>query len=203
MALSMHHLAVFHSPQPSTSVRLWLARVRVLSLPIHQLAVMTSWYMCSPSRVLHPCLVQLASEMSKLSPDARRYAITDPTAMRGSPHPPPLVPLHSGLTNAPYEFMSGDTYLNPLRASLPTPTFPETTFPLDNPLLFRKHAVEMPPPARTLNVTVILGRPFPAAFPSGRDHVCGRPCVPCQPASRRASGREKKKSLHTCYEQHG
>lgn len=35
-----------------------------------------------------------------------------------------------GLTNAPYDFMSGETYLNPLRASLPTPFFPETTFSL-------------------------------------------------------------------------
>lgn len=41
---------------------------------------------------------------------------------------------------------------------------------------------------------MILGRPFPAAFPSGQRHVCSRPCVQC-PASRRALG-EDEKNIH-------
>lgn len=108
----------------------------------------------------------------------------------------PLQFLSPSLTNASGVFMSGAVkVLSPHPTPFPLPCY----FLSLDAILFLKYVVGCLPQRVDLNTIVILGRPFPVAFPSGRHHVCSGPydVPPCQPASRRASG-----ELHTCYEQH-
>lgn len=133
-------------------------------------------------------------------------AINEPTAMRAVL--PSLLDLsrvflcHPASLTPPDEFMSG------LRCPCASLFLFSFFFSAKQPSHFVIDNIDTPPPfsqacrgdaatARALIVAVILGRPFPAAFPSGRHHVCSGPCVPCQIASRRASGK-KKKTHHTC-----